>query len=238
VFSLVVPTYNERFNIGPLIGRIEAVLKQERFDFEIFLVDDNSPDETWKLAQEMAEENPRLHVIRREGARGLATAVVDGWKAARGEILGVMDADLQHPPEILPDLLGSIIKGRADIAIGSRHISGGSVGKWNLPRRSVSRGASAIAFMLLPQVLRPVRDPMSGFFLMKRSVIDLALLRPTGYKILLEILAKGNYRRVVEVPYVFETRKHGKSKLGPRQYLEFLIHLGMLATKARVHSHP
>jgi dolichol-phosphate mannosyltransferase len=79
---------------------------------------------------------------------------------------------------------------------------------------------------------------MSGFFLMKRSVIDLAILRPTGYKILLEILTKGHYRRVVEVPYVFEKRKHGKSKLGPKQYLEFLIHVGMLATKARVHSHP
>jgi dolichol-phosphate mannosyltransferase len=238
MFSLVVPTYNERFNIGPLIWRIEAVLKQEPFDFEVIIVDDNSPDETWKLAQEIAREDSHLRVIRREGSRGLATAVVEGWKEAKGEILGVMDADLQHPPEILPDLLGPILKGRADIAIGSRHVSGGSVGKWNLPRRSVSRGASAIAFILLPQILRPVRDPMSGFFLMKRSVIDLALLRPTGYKILLEILAKGNHRRVIEVPYVFEERKNGKSKLGPKQYLEFLIHLGMLATKARVHSHP
>jgi len=177
-------------------------------------------------------------VIRREGSRGLATAVVEGWKAARGEILGAMDADMQHPPELLPDLLDPILMGRADIVIGSRHVSGGSVGKWNLPRRSVSRGASAIAFMMLPQILRPVRDPMSGFFLVKRVVIDLALLRPTGYKILLEILAKGKYRRVVEVPYVFEERKNGKSKLGPKQYLEFLIHLGTLATKARVHSHP
>jgi dolichol-phosphate mannosyltransferase len=238
VFSLVVPTYNERFNIGPLIERIEAVLKQEPLDFEIIIVDDNSPDETWMLAQEIAEKDSHLQVVRREGSRGLATAVVEGWKIAQGEILGVMDADLQHPPEILPDLLGPILKGRADIAIGSRHVSGGSVGKWNLPRRSVSRGASVIAFMLLPQVLRPVQDPMSGFFLMKRSVIDLAFLRPTGYKILLEILAKGNYRRVVEVPYVFETRKHGKSKLGPKQYFEFLLHLGMLAMRARVHSHP
>jgi dolichol-phosphate mannosyltransferase len=238
VFSLVVPTYNERFNIGPLIGRIEAVLKQEPFHFEIIIVDDNSPDETWKLAQEIAKKDSHLQVIRREGSRGLATAVVEGWKAAKGDIWGVMDADLQHPPEILPDLLGPILKGRADITIGSRHVSGGSVAKWNLPRRSVSRGASAIAFMLLPQVLRPVRDPMSGFFLMKRSVVDSALLRPTGYKILLEILARGNYRRIVEVPYVFETRKHGKSKLGPKQYLEFLIHLGILATKARVYSHP
>ncbi len=238
MFSLVVPTYNERFNIGPLIERIEAVLKHDPLDFEIIIVDDNSPDETWRLAQEIAREDSHLHVIRRKGCRGLATAVVEGWKTAKGEIWGVMDADLQHPPEILPDLLGPILKGRADIAIGSRHVSGGSVGKWNLPRRSVSRGASAIAFMLLPQVLRPVQDPMSGFFLMKRSVVDSALLRPTGYKILLEILARGNYRRIVEVPYVFETRKHGKSKLGPKQYLEFLIHLGILATKARVYSHP
>jgi dolichol-phosphate mannosyltransferase len=238
VFSLVVPTYNERFNIGPLIGRIEEALKQKPFDFEIIVVDDNSPDETWRRAQEMAREDSHLRVIRREGSRGLATAVVEGWKAAKGEILGVMDADMQHPPELLPDLLDPILMGRADIVIGSRHVSGGSVGKWNLPRRSVSRGASAIAFMILPQILRPVRDPMSGFFLVKRVVIDLALLRPTGYKILLEILAKGKYRRVVEVPYVFEERKNGKSKLGPKQYLEFLIHLGTLATKARVHSHP
>ena len=238
MFSLVVPTYNERFNIGPLIGRIEGALKQKPFDFEIIVVDDNSPDETWRRAQEMAREDSHLRVIRREGSRGLATAVVEGWKAAKGEILGVMDADMQHPPELLPDLLDPILMGRADIVIGSRHVSGGSVGKWNLPRRSVSRGASAIAFMMLPQILRPVRDPMSGFFLVKRVVIDLALLRPTGYKILLEILAKGKYRRVVEVPYVFEERKNGKSKLGPKHYLEFILHLGMLATKARVHSHP
>lgn len=238
MFSLVVPNFNERPNIGPLIGRIEAVLKQEPFEFEIILVDDNSPDETWRLAQEIAKENSRLHVIRREGARGLATVVVDGWKAAKGKILGVMDADLQHPPEILPDLLGPILKRRADIVIGSRHTSGGGVGEWNLPRRFVSWGAATIAFLLLPQILRVVKDPMSGFFLMKRSVIDSALLKPTGYKILLEILAKGNYSRIVEVPYVFEERKNGRSKLGPKQYLEFLMHVGMLATKARVHSHP
>ena len=102
MFSLVLPTFNERSNIGPLIERIEAVLNREPIDFEIILVDDNSPDETWKLALEIAKEDSHLQVIRREGARGLATAVVEGWKAARGEILGVMDADLQHPPEILP----------------------------------------------------------------------------------------------------------------------------------------
>lgn len=238
MFSLVVPTLNERPNIGPLIVRIEAVLKQEPFEFEIILVDDNSPDETWRLAQETAKEDSHLQVIRREGARGLATAVVDGWKTAKGEILGVMDADLQHPPEILPDLLAPIFKGVADIAIGSRHTSGGGVGEWNLPRRFVSRGAAAIAFLLLPQILRVIQDPMSGFFLMKRSVIDSALLKPTGYKILLEILAKGNYGKIVEVPYVFEERKNGKSKLGPKQYLEFLRHVGMLAAKTQVHSHP
>lgn len=164
MFSLVVPTFNERANIGPLIGRIEAVLKQQPFEFEIILADDNSPDETWRLAQEIAKEDSRLHVIRREGARRLATAVVDGWKAAKGKILGVMDADLQHPPEILPDLLGPILKGRADIVIGSRHTSGGGVGEWNLRRRFISWGAATIAFLVLPQILRVVQDPMSGFF--------------------------------------------------------------------------
>ena len=214
------------------------VLKQEPIDFEIIIVDDNSPDETWKLARQIAREDSHLQVIRREGSRGLATAVVEGWKAAKGEILGVMDADLQHLPEILPDLLGSILKGRVDIAVGSRHVSGGGVGEWNFPRRLVSRGAATIALLTLPQILQIVQDPMPGFFVMNRSVIDSAFLRPTGYKILLEILAKGNYRRVVEVPYVFEERKNGKSKLGPKQYLEFLIQVGMLATKARTHSHP
>ena len=237
MFSLVVPTFNERANIGPLIGRIEAVLKQQPFEFEIILVDDNSPDETWRLAQEIAKEDSRLHVIRREGARGLATAVVDGWKAAKGKILGVMDADLQHPPEILPDLLEPILNERADIVIGSRHTSGGGVGEWNLPRRFISWGAATIAFLVLPQILRVVQDPMSGFFLMKRSVIDSALLKPTGYKILLEILAKGNFQRIIEVPYIFEERKNGKSKLGLKQYLEFPIQVEMLASKARVHSH-
>ena len=238
MFSLVVPTFNERPNIRPLLERIEAVLKQDPIDFEIILVDDNSPDESWKLAQEIAKEDSHLRVIRREGARGLATAVVAGWKAAKGEILGVIDADLQHPPEILPNLLKPILRGFADISVASRHASGGGVGEWNLLRRFVSRGAAAIAFLMLPRTLRLVQDPMSGFFLIKRSVIDSARLKPKGYKILLEVLAKGNYRRIVEVPYVFEERKDGKSKLGPKQYLEFLMHVGMLAAKSRVHSHP
>jgi len=238
MFSLVVPTFNERPNIRPLLERIEAILKQDPIDFEIILVDDNSPDESWKLAQEIAKEDSHLRVIRREGARGLATAVVAGWKAAKGEILGVIDADLQHPPEFLPDLLKPILRGFADISVASRHASGGGVGEWNLLRRFVSRGAAAIAFLMLPRTLRLLRDPMSGFFLIKRSVIDSARLKPKGYKILLEVLAKGNYRRIVEVPYVFEERKDGKSKLGPKQYLEFLMHVGMLAAKSRVHSHP
>jgi dolichol-phosphate mannosyltransferase len=236
MFSLVIPTFNERTNIEPLIGRIEAVLKAESIGFEIIFVDDNSPDETWKLAQEISDEDSHLRVIRREGTRGLATAVVDGWQAAKGEILGVMDADLQHPPEILPHLLEPIIRGSAEISVASRHASGGGVGKWNLMRRLVSRGAAAIAFLMLPQALRMVQDPMSGFFLIKRSVIDSIRLEPKGYKILLEVIAKGNYRKIAEIPYVFEERKNGKSKLGPKQYLEFLMHVGLLAARSRIHS--
>ena len=149
MFSLVVPTFNERPNIRPLLERIEAVLKQDPIDFEIILVDDNSPDESWKLAQEIAKEDSHLRVIRREGARGLATAVVAGWKAARGEILGVIDADLQHPPEILPNLLKPILRGFADISVASRHASGGGVGKWTKRAakycRKRGRGGSSVS---------------------------------------------------------------------------------------------
>jgi dolichol-phosphate mannosyltransferase len=198
-------------------------------DFEIIVVDDNSPDGTWQVAEELTKENSHLRVIRRRDERGLATAVVAGWKIAGGEVLGVMDGDLQHPPETLPKLFDSILNAHADIVVASRHVNGGGVSDWRLARRFASWTAASIATLMLPGLLRTVRDPMSGYFLIKRSVIESVNLKPQGYKILLEVLARGRYRTVVEVPYVFEERKEGGSKLGPKQYLEFFAHLGRLA---------
>jgi len=231
LISLVIPTYNERRNIIPLIRRVTFALQRTTDEFEIIVVDDDSPDGTWQVAEELAKGNPHLRVIRRQGEKGLATAVVAGWKAAEGEILGVMDGDLQHPPEALPDLIDSILTSHADIVVASRHVYGGGVSQWSLIRRFISWTAASIATLMLPGILQAVRDPMSGYFLIKRSVIESVNLRPEGYKILLEVLARGNYRTVVEVPYIFEERKEGGSKLGPKQYSEFFTHLAHLAVE-------
>ena len=227
--SLIIPTYNERQNIVSLIRRATFALYKATDDFEIIIVDDDSPDGTWQVAEDLAKENSHLRVIRRRGEKGLATAVVAGWKAARGEILGVMDGDLQHPPETLPELLKSILTTHADIVVASRHVDAGGISDWSLIRRFISWGAASLATLMLPGILRTVRDPMSGYFLIKRSVIESINLKPEGYKILLEVLARGKYQTVVEVPYIFEERKEGGSKLGSKQYLEFFTHLGRLA---------
>jgi dolichol-phosphate mannosyltransferase len=225
LLSIIIPTYNERENIVPLIGRVTSVLRGIVSDFEIIVVDDDSPDETWKIAGELTKENSYLRVIRRRGERGLATAVVEGWKAARGEILGVMDGDQQHPPETLVELLHSMLDTPADIVVASRNVHGGGVSEWSLVRRFISWGAASIATLFLPGILRAVRDPMSGYFLVRRCVIDSADLQPKGYKILLEVFVKGKYRTIAEVPYIFQERKKGGTKLGPEQIVQFVLHL-------------
>lgn len=229
MLSLVIPTYNEYQNIGPLIQRITSALEPVTDNFEIIVLDDDSPDGTWQVAEEIARENSHLRVIRRCGERGLGTAVIAGWQAAKGEILGVMDGDLQHPPETLPKLLSSVLDTDAEIVVASRYIDGGGISAWSLGRRLSSWMGAFIASLMLPNILRLVRDPMSGYFLIRRSVIEYLDLHPEGYKILLEVLSRGKYQTVVEIPYIFEDRKEGKSKLGPKQYCDFFIHLGRLA---------
>jgi dolichol-phosphate mannosyltransferase len=160
---------------------------------------------------------------------GLATAVLDGWATAHGEVLGVMDADLQHPPEVLAPLAQAIRKESVDLAIGSRYVPGGGTSDWTWRRRMISRTATHMAATVLPLKLAAVGDPMSGVFLIRASALRDARLNPLGYKILLEVLAKAHYRKLVEVPYIFQERERGSSKLGPRQYLEYLLHLARLA---------
>jgi dolichol-phosphate mannosyltransferase len=226
-FSLIVPTFNERDNLVPLVQRVHKSLSDH--PYELIIVDDDSPDETWRLAAEIAEKEPQLRVIRRQGERGLATAVVAGWKEARGAILGVMDGDLQYPPEFLPELLQAIDGTSADLAVASRYVPGAQVEQWGLLRKVNSWGARLLARLALPGVLSKLRDPGAGCFVMKRGVIENVDLRPTGFKILLEVLARGHYTSVVEVPHHYQGRKEGKSKLDSRQYIAFLSHLRRLA---------
>jgi len=224
-FSLIIPTYNESKNIGVLIPRLVELLEPTLANrFELVVVDDDSPDLTWQVALNLAEQYPMVRVVRRQSERGLSTAVIRGWQAARGEIIGVMDADLQHPPEINLKLLQEIDKG-ADLATASRHVEGGGVSDWSLIRRVLSRGAELIGLLILPGVLSRVSDPMSGYFMLRRTAIAGVALDPLGYKILIEVVARGSMRWIGEVGYVFRERTIGESKVTWRLYIEYLRHL-------------
>jgi dolichol-phosphate mannosyltransferase len=233
-FSLVVPTYNEDRNIQRIVSILTGLLDQTfPHDYELIVVDDDSPDRTWELAQQMLTDYPQLRVMRRQTERGLSTAVIRGWQAATGQVLGVIDGDLQHPPEVLPQLLQKIAQG-ADLAVASRHVEGGGTSDWGLIRRVLSRGAQLVGLVILPSVVGRVSDPMSGYFMVRRDAIAHCLMNPLGYKILLEVLGRGQVREVAEVGYVFQERQAGESKVTWRQYVEYLGHLVKLRSRGRI----
>ncbi len=232
--SLVLPTYNERENMGELFARIDRALAGSCF--EVILVDDDSPDRTWAVAQKFQRLYPWLRVIRRQNARGLASAVIYGFRHCRGEVLGVMDADLQHDAALLPALLAEM--DCADFAVATRRAAGGSDGKWSKLRRLASLLATAFARWMTSM---PLSDPMSGFFLVRREIfqsID-ADLRPRGYKVLMYLYAKAAQRfgggalRLAEVGYQFAKRAHGRSKLSLAVIIDYFLMLMGLRLRGR-----
>ena len=233
-FSLIIPTYNEGKNIEAIV-RLLAGLLDEFLpdDYELVVVDDDSPDRTWEIAQSLIPDYPQLKVVRRQQERGLSSAVIRGWQVASGRILGVIDGDLQHPPEVLLNLLRAVEEG-ADLAVASRHVEGGGVSDWGVVRRLLSRGAQTLGLIVLPGVVGRVTDPMSGYFLVRRSAIVGCELHPMGYKILLEVLGRGNVDQIAEVGYVFQERQEGESKVTWKQYVEYLHHLLRLRSRGRV----
>jgi dolichol-phosphate mannosyltransferase len=224
LISLVVPTYNERQNIQQLVERTGKTLAAAGEPYELIIVDDNSPDGTGGEVRRLQADRPWLKLLVRADERDLSTAVLAGWKMAQGDILGVMDGDLQHPPENLLKLLEPIRDARGEIAVASRYVARGGVSDWKFRRKIISWTATLLA-MVLPAKIRRVKDPMSGFFLLRRSVVEGRALKPLGYKILLEVLARGNYEKAVEVPYVFEERARGGSKMDLVQVWRYLVHL-------------
>lgn len=225
LLSVVIPTYNEAANIAPLLAALEEALAG--VDAEFVVVDDNSKDGTAELARRATR---RARVIVRTTERGLATAVVRGLAEAQGKYVAVMDADFQHPPATVRAMLDRAVAADLDLAIGSRYAAGGSEGSFGLLRRAISKGARAIAKLALPPIRRHrLTDPMSGLFLVRRDRIDPQQLRPTGYKILLEVLGRGRLERVEEVGYTFQDRRGGASKLGSKVILQYLAHVAMLA---------
>lgn len=217
--SLVIPTYNERENLPLLVDRIFGALNSCQISGEIIVVDDNSPDGTADLAEELGKQYA-VRVVRRSGKMGLSSAVIAGWNAAVGELVGVIDADLSHDPNILPDMVYSITNGGADVALGSRYIAGGGVNNWPWYRRITS-----LVAVLMGRIIAPVNDVTSGYMVFRRAIIRDVELDPIGFKINLEVLIKAHYRTVTEVPFTFVDRYAGKSKFNGGEIKAYLVHL-------------
>ncbi|NCO75766.1 MAG: glycosyltransferase [Cyanobacteria bacterium] len=223
--SLVIPTYNESKNIPTIIQKLTQLLDSRiPQQYELIIVDDNSPDKTWEVALDLMPIYPQLRVMRRTEEKGLSTAVIRGWQVAKGEVIGVIDADLQHPPETLLNLWEKIEQG-ADLAIGSRHVEGGGVSDWSATRRFLSRGAQTLGLVILPGVIGRISDPMSGYFLVRRRCLFGCTLSPLGYKILIEVLGRGKIGLIGEVGYIFQERQEGESKVTKQQYIDYIRHL-------------
>jgi dolichol-phosphate mannosyltransferase len=218
--TLVIPTYNESQNMPILLEKVFNVFRDSGLDGKVIVVDDNSPDRTWEIVEGLKGKYQGLEVLRRLNERGLSSAVLHGFRASKSDILGVMDADLSHPAEKIPELVEPIINGEADIVIGSRYIESGEIGDWALQRKISSKLAT-----LAVRGLTSVKDPMSGFFFLKRQVIENVELSPKGFKIGLEILVRGKYDKVVEVPILFQDRIYGETKLNGGVILDYLYHV-------------
>jgi glycosyltransferase involved in cell wall biosynthesis len=217
--SVVIPTYNERGNIEKLIPEISRSCRGIKAPVQIIVVDDNSPDGTGEIAEKLAKKF-NVKVIHRPRKLGLASAVIEGFSAAKSSIVGVMDADLSHPPESLPRLIEPILLGEADIVVGSRYAKGGGVEVWPFHRRLMSRAATLFA-----RPLTSIKDPMSGLFFLRKKVIEGVNVNAAGYKIGVVILVKGRFGKVLEVPYLFRNRFVGKSKISSRETYYYVLNL-------------
>ncbi|UCE58402.1 MAG: polyprenol monophosphomannose synthase [Phycisphaerales bacterium] len=222
--SIIVPTFREAANIEPLTRRVFAAISEAGLEAELIIVDDDSQDGTEDIVNSLAGEYPVRLIIRR-GERGLASAVLVGLQEASHDSVVVLDADLQHPPEMIPDFVWALEQEDCDFVIGTRYGAGGGIaGDWPFMRRVVSWVATSLA-----KPLAPLSDPMSGFFAVGRRTWEgAAPLDPVGFKIALELYVKGRCRRPVEVPIRFEKRTAGASKLNVRQQIDYLKHLRRL----------
>jgi len=213
--SVIIPAYNEAESIGEVISRSEAVLNKEGIDYEIVVIDSSVDDETAKAAQSALGNSGR--VIRRLcGQAGLSLSVLEGIKEAQGDTIIVMDADASHPPELIPEFTKSMRQG-FELVIASRYIQGSSTAGFPLLRRIISRLGC-----LLGAMVTDIKDNTSGFFCIKKACLEGVSLRPCGFKIGLEIFVKAHYASHKEIPYLFTSRKKGRSKLNMTAGMQYL----------------
>lgn len=227
--SIVVPSFNEAGNVKPLVDQLDEALAG--IDHEIIFVDD-SKDNTPDIIREIQASKPHVRLEHRVGETGLATAVLKGFTLAEGDYVACMDADLQHPPKILKYMYYALEEGY-DFCIPSRFIPGGSDGGLNLYRKFVSGVARYIGKIALP-CLRKVTDPTSGLFMFRREALDGADLQPIGWKIMVECLAMCTYGSIIEIPYTFQDREAGESKLSGKVTMEYLAQVKDLMKRAKV----
>lgn len=216
---MVVPTYNERERLEELVSAVCGAAEATALSVQMVIVDDNSPDGTGAVADALAERFP-LKVVHRPGKLGLGTAVVAGFAVADAPVVGVMDADFSHPPGLVPQLYEAMRTTGADVVVGSRYIPGGSTPNWPLKRRMLSRSAC-----LLARGLSPIRDAASGFFLIRNEIARGTTIRAGGFKICLELIVRSGASRLVELPYRFDDREAGDSKMSLREATGYLVQL-------------
>jgi dolichol-phosphate mannosyltransferase len=216
---MVVPTYNERDRLQELVSAVFNAAGARGLSIEMVIVDDNSPDGTGDIADELSRQYP-LKVVHRAGKLGLGTAVVEGFGVASADIVGVMDADFSHPPALVPELYDAFVKTNADVVVGSRYVPGGSTPDWPWRRRMMSRVACMLA-----RGLSPIRDAASGFFLIRRELAQGTLIKAGGFKICLELIVRSGAARLVELPYRFDDRELGDSKMSTSEAAGYLFQL-------------
>lgn len=220
-FALVIPALREAENIRGLIDRARSALDPLGVPYEILVVDDDSRDGTEAIVAEISAQHPHVRLFVRKGEKGLSGAILYGWRCTDAPLLGVMDADLQHPPGLLPQLLAAVMRGY-DLAIGSRYVQGGQLGAWNPFRKLLSAVAIWITWPLQAGHGR-VKDPMSGFFVVRRGCLREAVFQKSGFKLLLEILVRSQIQSIVEIPYSFGLRHSGFSKAHMRVGWDYAV---------------
>jgi len=233
--TVLLPTFNEKGNVVPLVQRIRQALKEKNWNYEILFIDDSN-DETPQVIQKLMRENPQIRLVcrKKEERTGLATAFLTGFALAQGEYICCLDSDLQHPPETIPCLLEKAYQEGADLVVATRYARGGSaVGLGSLKTvYGIYRRAVSLGFKYFTQILfiptRKTSDPLGGFFLLKKELVKGISFQPKGFKILVEILMRTKPNKVAEVPYVFLARENDQSKANLRQGLEFLRHLWVI----------
>jgi dolichol-phosphate mannosyltransferase len=217
--TMVVPTYNERDHLGVLLEQLFSSCDRDGLTVSVIVVDDNSRDGTGLLADDWARGG-RVQVIHRSGKLGLGSAVLEGFALATSDVVGVIDADLSHPPDLIPVLHRTLVGHDLDMVVASRYVGAGGIADWSLQRIVLSKLGC-----WLSRPLTPVRDAMSGFFLVRRDRVSRFRTASSGFKIGLEILVRANVRRVAEVDYMFVDREAGRSKMSLAECLRFLKQL-------------